>query len=174
MKRLILIVLLVGFSTYARGGLSLIYEDKRNFSLEIGIDSTGDSSAGGLITTANDTIEMEQAGTPIKSLIGALIVESSLETAHDFGETDSAFMALQTYGLGYAPVTLVSRGQLLLPCTLLVNLVNVNDTLFKRHLRWTIQVLDTSAADSLIDSVTTANGRVIRPYNLRWELIGRD
>ena len=173
MKRLILIVVLIGFSAHARG-LSLIYEDKRNFNLTISIDSTGDSSNGGLITVVNDTIEMEQAGTPIKSLIGALIVEPSLETARGFGLADSALMALQTFGLGYAPVTLVSRGQLLLPCTLLVNLVNVNDTLFKRHLRWVVQVLDTSAADSLVDSVSTENGRVIRPYNLRWELIGRD
>lgn len=173
MKRLALILVLVGFSTYARG-LSLIYEDQRMHVVTIVVDSAADSSAGGLITVADDTIPMEQAGTPIKSLIGALIVEPSLETAHGFGLADSAFMALQTFGLGYAPVTLASRGQLLLPCTLLVNLVNVNDTLFKRHLRWTVQVLDTSAADSLVDSVTTANGRVIRPYNLRWELIGRD
>lgn len=174
MKRLFLVLVLVAISGYSFG-LSVIYEDKRNFNLTIAIDSTGDSSAGGLITVVDDTIVMEQSGVPIKSLIGALIVEPSLEVAHGFGLADSAFMALQTFGLGYAPVTLASRGQLLLPGTLFVDLVNVGDTLFKRHLRWVIQVLDTSAADSLVDSVTTANnGRVIRPYNLRWELIGRD
>jgi len=173
MKRFMLISLLVFLSMEARG-LSVLYQDQGKNRLTISVDSTGDSSNGGLITVAADTIAMEEGGTPIKSLIGAFIVESSLETARGFGLDDSAFMEIQTFGKGYAPVTLDSRGQLGLPCTLLVNLANVNDTLFKRHLRWTVQVLDTSAADSLVDSVTTANGKVIRPYNLRWELIGRD
>ena len=173
MKRLVLILVLVCISGYVTA-LDVLYVDQRMHNLTINIDSTADSSAGGLITVVDDTIAMEEAGRPIKSLMGVLIVESSLETAHGFGLDDSAFMAIQTYGLGVAPVTLDSRGQLGLPCTLFVNLASVGDTLFHRHLRWVVQVLDTSAADSLVDSVTTANSRVIRPYNLRWELIGRD
>lgn len=156
-------------------GFSRVYVDNSDHKAAITIDSTADSSAAGLITVFNDTIVLEENGSPIKSLLGTFIVEPSLETARGFGLADSAFVALQTFGFGRAPATLASRGQLLLPCTLFISLINVDDTLFKRHLQFTVQILDTSAADSLVDSVTTANnGRVIRPYNLRWEMIGRD
>ena len=173
MKRLISVTMAVLLATSLFAG-RWILEDQNRSSVTINVDSTGDSSNGGLITVATDTTEMQETGSDLKSLIGALIVEASSETARGFGLKDSAFMILQTYGLGFAPVTLDSRGQLGLPCTLWVNLATVGDTLFKRHLRWIVQVLDTSAADSLVDSITTENGKVIDPYTIHWELIGRD
>lgn len=149
-------------------GGSYLLEDKYQHDMEVSIDSSADSSDGGLISCSYDTIPLPDWGLNIKSLVGALIVEPSVTTAGGFGLKDSAFMAIQTYGMGFAPVTLDSRGQLGMPCTLWVNLANVNDTLFKRNLRFVIQVLDTSAVVAIRD-ITSPDG-----YTVHWELIGRD
>lgn len=173
MKRILAIIgmsLLVGTLTAGRW----IIEDRRQTEIRINVDSTGDSSNGGLITVAQDTIRLQETGALIRSLNGVLIVESSSETARGFGLADSAVMTLQTYGMGFIPAILSTRGQLGLPCSLFVGLANVNDTLFKRHIQLIVQVLDTSAADSLVDSITTENGRAIDGYTVHWEFIGRD
>lgn len=174
-KVLQLLFFVVVFSAFVSA--RTIYESRPSGRFEqtalLTIDSTSDSLANGMMKVAEGTTVLGKS-TEIKSLNGAFIMDASTETAHGFGLSDTVAIYLETIGLGFAATILDSVRQINLPCTLWVNLANVNDTLFKEEIQVRWIVYDTSMADSLVDSVTTKNGVVIDPYNMRWYLIGRD
>ena len=131
----------------------------------ISMDSTADSLEGGFIKTGGETFEIGET-KDIKSLNGAFILDASTTTTAGFGLLDTSVIYLRTVGLGFASTILDTVRQLGLPCTLWVNLANVNDTLFKGYMELEWAVYDTSGGRTVISSAD--------PYNMRWYMIGRN
>ena len=139
----------------------------------VAIDSTADSLPGGFIKTStgawdfiSDVVEA-RTGIDVRSLNGAVVIGAANTTLAGFGLADSAAIYIKTKQLGF-PNTILDSIRMAIPCTLWVNLANVNDTLFKRIVSIEWDTYDTSAADTITD-----NGGNFT-YPVSWELTGRD
>lgn len=134
----------------------------------LNLDQTANflKTSSGSVTFVSDNVD-PRTGVDIRSMNGAIIISPSSTTTAGFGTTDTAIIRLLTSGLGFAEIALDSV-RAPLPCTLWVNLANINDTLIKRAVIFNWAVYDT-AKGPLLDGSSS-----IQPYKINWEIIGRD